>query len=134
MNTHTCSFVNTIPKYIHTNINPIYTYTNTDVINMHMHAHTHTHIYIYIYIYIYMEIHIYIYIYIYTYTHTYVHKHIHIPINTTQSLSHPLFLVPIKLIFLFVSDYVLRYFIFYSVPSLSKSFAFIPIIYSYSFF
>ena len=48
MNTHTCSFVNPMPKYIHSNIKPIYTYTNTDVINMHM------HIYIYIYIFIYM--------------------------------------------------------------------------------
>ena len=36
MSSHTCSFVNTMPKYTHTNINPIYTYTNTGVINMHM--------------------------------------------------------------------------------------------------
>ena len=41
MNTRTCSFINTMPKYIHSNINPIYTYTNTDVIK---HAHAHKHI------------------------------------------------------------------------------------------
>ena len=43
---NTFSFVNTMPKFIHSNMNPIYTYTNTDVINMCM------HIYICIYIYI----------------------------------------------------------------------------------
>ena len=36
-----CLFVNTMPKYIHSNINPIYTYTNTGVINMYMHRHIH---------------------------------------------------------------------------------------------
>ena len=59
MNNHTCLFLNTMPKYIHTNINHIYIYTiNTDVINMHIHIyiyihHTYTYIYthkIYIYI------------------------------------------------------------------------------------
>ena len=45
---NTCSFVNAMPKYIHSNINPICTYTNTDVINMYMHTyifiHKHIHI------------------------------------------------------------------------------------------
>ena len=47
MNTHTCSFINTMPKYIHSNINPIYTYTNTDVIK-HAHACTYIHKHIHI--------------------------------------------------------------------------------------
>ena len=53
---YTCSFVNSMPKYIHSNIHPIYTYINTGIISMYM--------YIYIYIYIYTPIHTYI-IYIY---------------------------------------------------------------------
>ena len=68
MNTHICLFINTMPKYIHSNINPIYTYANTDVIKhahtcIYIYTHTHTHIYIYI-----------IYIYVY------IHKQIHVPI------------------------------------------------------
>ena len=86
---NTFSFVNTMPKYIHSNINPIYTYTNTGVINMfmhiyiyiytyinyihtymqthiHTHAHTHTHIYIYTYIQIYIYIYIDAYIYLFS--------------------------------------------------------------------
>ena len=35
----TCSFVNTMPKYIHSDINPISTYANTDVINVYMHIY-----------------------------------------------------------------------------------------------
>ena len=42
MNTRTCSFVNTMPKYIHANINPIYLSTNRNVINMHMYTNIHT--------------------------------------------------------------------------------------------
>ena len=57
MNTHTCSFVNTMPKYIHTNIYPMYTYTNTDVINMHMYTHIYAHTYIHIHTYINTHIH-----------------------------------------------------------------------------
>ena len=68
-NQNTCSFVNTMPKYMHSNINPVYTYTNTGVINMYM--------YIYIYIYMHLYIHIYIYIYIYAYIHIYIHTYIH---------------------------------------------------------
>ena len=51
MNTHACSFVNKMPKYIHSNINLLYTCTNTDVIK-------HAHAYIY----------------------RYIQKHIHVPI------------------------------------------------------
>ena len=38
---NTSLFVNTMPKYIYSNINPTYTYTNTGVINMYMHRHIH---------------------------------------------------------------------------------------------
>ena len=41
--------VNTMPKYIHSNINPIYTYTNTDVINRYMHTYIYIGIYIYLF-------------------------------------------------------------------------------------
>ena len=47
---NTCLFVNSMPKYIHSNINSVFTYTNTGLINMYMH----------IYIYIYTPIHTYI--------------------------------------------------------------------------
>ena len=46
---NTCSFVNTMPKYIHSNINPIYTYTNTGIINMYMYRHTEIDTYIYLF-------------------------------------------------------------------------------------
>ena len=42
MKTHICLFLNTMPKYIHTNVNLIYSYTNIDVINMHMHIYVYT--------------------------------------------------------------------------------------------
>ena len=49
MNTHTCSFLNTVPKYKHVNINLINTCTKTDVISMHMLIYTYIYIYMYIY-------------------------------------------------------------------------------------
>ena len=68
MNPHTCSFVNTMPKYIHSNINAINAYRNTDVINMHMYTYIYRYINIY-YIYIIYIIYILYILYIlYIYT------------------------------------------------------------------
>ena len=49
MNNHTCLFVNAMPKYIHSNINPVYTYTHTDVINMHMQTYIYINMCIYLF-------------------------------------------------------------------------------------
>ena len=61
MNTDTCSFLNTMPKYIHTNINPIYIHE----VQTYYTCTKKTYIYIYIYMYMYIYICIYIYMYIY---------------------------------------------------------------------
>ena len=65
MNTDTCSFLNTMPKYIHTNINPIYIHE----VQTYYTCTKKTYIYIYIYICICIYIYAYIYICIYIYAY-----------------------------------------------------------------
>ena len=88
-------------------------------------------------------LYIYIYIYIYIYTYTYVikwneWKRKNPPLPSSRPLHNPsqyhLIFIPPSLSLQVHIKLILKGFIFYSVPFLSKSFTCIPIICSYSFF
>ena len=44
MKTHTCSLLSTMPKYVHTNMKPIYTNANSGVVVICMHICIYVHI------------------------------------------------------------------------------------------